>query len=89
VKCADDLVIVAKGETVPQGVIDRLIEAGKFCGLEMNMETIYLFSLLTAVVLTPDGSSTVHIYTQTVHRHPMAVVQYTFTHKQYTDTRWQ
>jgi len=24
--------------------------------------------LLTAVVLTPDGSSTVHIYTQKVHR---------------------
>ena len=24
--------------------------------------------LLTAIGLTPDGSSTVHIYTQTVHR---------------------
>jgi uncharacterized integral membrane protein len=24
--------------------------------------------LLTAIVLTPGGSSTVHIYTQTVHR---------------------
>jgi len=24
--------------------------------------------LLTAVVLTPDGNSTVHIYTQTIHR---------------------
>ena len=24
--------------------------------------------LLTAVVLTPGGSSTVHIYTQTIHR---------------------
>jgi hypothetical protein len=31
--------------------------------------------LLTAIRLTPGGSSTVHIYTQTV--------QYTFTHKQY------
>ena len=33
--------------------------------------------LLTAIGLTPGGSSTVHIYTQTV--------QYTFTHKQYTE----
>jgi len=24
--------------------------------------------LLTAIVLTPGGSSTVHIYTQTIHR---------------------
>ena len=36
----------------------------------------------------PGGSSTVHIYTQTVHRtalNPVAAVQYTFTHKQYTE----
>ena len=31
----------------------------------MIYDTIYL---LTAVGLTPGGSSTVHIYTQTVHR---------------------
>jgi len=29
---------------------------------------IYDVYLLTAVVLTPGGSSTVHIYTQTIHR---------------------
>jgi len=34
--------------------------------------------------MTPGGSSTVHIYTQTIW-HPVAVVQYTFTHKQYTE----
>jgi len=38
--------------------------------------------LLTAVGLTPGGSNTVHIYTQTVHS---TAVQYTFTHKQYTE----
>jgi len=31
----------------------------------MNYDMIYL---LTAIGLTPGGSSTVHIYTQTVHR---------------------
>ena len=30
-----------------------------------NMISIYL---LTAIVLSPGGSSTVHIYTQTIHR---------------------
>ena len=29
---------------------------------------IYMIYLLTAIVLTPGGSGTVHIYTQTVHR---------------------
>jgi hypothetical protein len=29
---------------------------------------IYLFIFLTAIALTPGGSSTVHIYTQTIHR---------------------
>ena len=36
----------------------------------------------------PGGSSTVHSYTQTVHRtalNPVAAVQYTFTHKQHTE----
>jgi len=56
---------------------------------------LILIYLLTAIGLTPGGSSTVHIYTQTIHRttqwnrrhriHPVAVVQYTFTHKQYTE----
>ena len=29
---------------------------------------VYLIHLLTAVGLTPSGSSTVHIYAQTIHR---------------------
>jgi len=38
VKYADDRVILTKKQTVLQGVIDRLIETGKFCGLEMYVE---------------------------------------------------
>jgi len=34
-------------------------------GTKFTYDMIYL---LTAVGLTPDGSSTVHIYTQTIHR---------------------
>jgi hypothetical protein len=47
--------------------------------------------LLTAIGLTPGGSSTVRIYTQTLqqystHLHTNSTaVQYTFTHKQYTE----
>ena len=37
VKYADDHVLLAKEETVLQGMIDRLIEIGKFCVLEMNV----------------------------------------------------
>jgi hypothetical protein len=48
--------------------------------------------LLTVIGLTPGGSSTVHIYTQTVqqqystHLHTNSTVQYTFTHKQYNSS---
>jgi hypothetical protein len=45
-------------------------------------QLVYLIYLLTAIGLTPGGSSTVHIYTQTVQ---YSTVQYTFTHKQYTE----
>ena len=34
----------------------------------IKIKIIYMIYLLTAVWLTPGGSSTVHIYTQTVHR---------------------
>ena len=37
----------------------------------------HLIYLLTAILLTPGGSSTVRIYTQTIHR--------TTQHKQYTE----
>ena len=36
-KYADDLVLLAKEETVLQGVIDRLIDIGRCCGIERNV----------------------------------------------------
>jgi hypothetical protein len=38
VKYADDLVVLAKEETVLQSMIDRLIEIGRRYGMEMNVE---------------------------------------------------
>ena len=39
VKYAGDLVLLAnKEETVLQGIVDRLIEIGRCCGMEMNVE---------------------------------------------------
>ena len=38
VKYAEDLVFMAKEETVLQGRIDRLIEIGRCYGMEMNVE---------------------------------------------------
>jgi hypothetical protein len=38
VKYAEDLVLLAKEETVLQDMIDKLIEIGRSCGMEMNME---------------------------------------------------
>jgi hypothetical protein len=35
---ADDLVLMAKEETVLQGMIDKLIEIGSCYGMEMNVE---------------------------------------------------
>ena len=37
-KCADNLVLMAKEETVLHGMIDKLIETGKCYGMEMNVE---------------------------------------------------
>ena len=37
-KYADDLVLMAKEETVLQGMIDKLIETGRYYGMEMNVE---------------------------------------------------
>ena len=36
-KYADDLVLMAKEETVLQGMIDKLIETGRCYGMEMNV----------------------------------------------------
>jgi len=38
VKYADDLVLMAKEETVLQGVTDKLIVTGKCYGMEINVE---------------------------------------------------
>jgi len=38
VKYADDLVLMAKEETVLQDMIDKLIETGRYYGLEINVE---------------------------------------------------
>ena len=38
VKYADDLVLMAKEETVLQGLINKLIEIGRCYGMEMNVE---------------------------------------------------
>ena len=35
---ADDIVLIAKEETVLQGMIDKLIETGRCYGMEMNVE---------------------------------------------------
>ena len=37
-KCADELVLMAKRETVLQGIIDKLIETGRYHGMEINVE---------------------------------------------------
>ena len=37
-KCADDLVLMAKEEMVLQGMIDKLIEIGSCYGMEMNVD---------------------------------------------------
>ena len=38
VKYADDLVLMAKEETVLQDIIDKLIETGRYYGMERNVE---------------------------------------------------
>ena len=38
VKYAYDLVLMVKEETVLQGMIDKLIETGRYYGMEMNVE---------------------------------------------------
>ena len=37
-KYTDDLMLLGKEEAVLQGVIERLIEIGRCCGIEMNVE---------------------------------------------------
>ena len=46
VKCADYLVLLAKEETVLQGVIDSLIEIDRCYGMEMNVEKTKVMRIL-------------------------------------------
>jgi hypothetical protein len=46
VKYADDLVLLAKEETVLQGMVDRLIETGISYGMEMNVEKTKVMKIL-------------------------------------------
>ena len=48
--------ILVRGETVLQGVIDRLSETGKFYGLEMNVEK----KLIRTSGLTPQYKTSGH-----------------------------
>jgi hypothetical protein len=38
VKYADDLVLLAREDTALQGMVEELIEIGKFYGMERNVE---------------------------------------------------
>ena len=51
----------------------------------MNVKKRYMIHLLTSIGLTPGGSSTVHIYTQTTHRTQNK--QYTEQHKKFGRVR--
>jgi hypothetical protein len=49
-KYADKLVLLAKEETVLQGIIDRLIEFGRRYGMEMNVEKSKVMRNLKATI---------------------------------------
>jgi hypothetical protein len=46
VKYSDEHVLLAKGETVLQGMIDRLSEVGRCCGMEINVKKIIVMRIL-------------------------------------------
>jgi hypothetical protein len=45
VKYANHLVLLAKGKTVLQGMIDRLLGTGRYYGMEMNVEKTRVMSI--------------------------------------------
>ena len=56
-KYADDLVLMAKEETVLQGMTDKLIETGRYYGMEMNVEKTKVMRISrkpSAVTMTID-----------------------------------
>jgi hypothetical protein len=64
----------------------KILSPSHFTHKFSYIQAFYMIYMLTKIGLTPGGSSTVHIYTQTVHRTTqLTAVQYTFTHKQYTE----
>jgi hypothetical protein len=54
VKYVDDLVLPAKEEAVPQGMIDRLIKIARRYGMEMNVEQKYGNENLKATIPNTD-----------------------------------
>ena len=48
-KYADDLVLLAKEGKVLRDVIDKLIEIGRFYGIEMNMEKKFVENFKTSI----------------------------------------
>jgi hypothetical protein len=61
VKYADDLVLLAREETMLQGMIDRLIEIGRCFEMEINVETNEGNENLKATIPNKnyDGSTTI------------------------------
>jgi hypothetical protein len=45
VRYADDLMQLVKNEMMLLGVIDRLLEMGRCCGMEMNVEKIMVMRI--------------------------------------------
>ena len=46
VKYSGQHVLLAKGETMPQDMIDRLTEVGRCCEMEINVENIIVMRIL-------------------------------------------
>ena len=60
VKYADDLVLMAKEETVLQGIINKLIEIGRYYCMEMNVEKTKVMRISTQpspVIITKDQNN--------------------------------
>ena len=56
-KYADELVLMAKEETVLQGMIDKLIETGRYYGMEINVEKTKVMRIsrqLSPITITID-----------------------------------
>jgi hypothetical protein len=69
VKYADDPVLLAKGETVLQGIINRLIGIGRCYEMETNMENIKVMRISREL-------SSVHMITDQKHMWNVEYVKY-------------